>query len=206
METNSYACLCRLLVEVGSQALRDTFDKIHPPTGLHDVLIRPPARPILQSLKQKRVLNAAQWVKLYPIIPSSVSSGSFDIPLLILLLKNICSLNPPPTGWGSLPPAEDTSISANISRVIYYRDQVYELQAFVDDATFNTFCREISNALVGLGAGDFYWDAINRLKTDSMGPEFMEHYQELLKQWKRDDDSNRDNFDEMQGMNIICIV
>ena len=204
METNNYACLCCLLVGVGSQALRDTFDKIHPPTVLHDVLTHPPTHPILQSLKQKKILSTAQWVKLYPIIRSSVSSGSFDILLLIFLLKNICSLNPPPTGWGSLPPVEDTSISANISRVIYYRDQVYELlasQAFVNDYTFNTFWRDISNALVGLGAGAVYWDAINRLKTGSMDCGFLEDYQELLKQWKRDDDRAKDKGE----MNINCI-
>ena len=206
METNNYACLCRLLVEVGWQALRDTFDKIHPPTDLHDVLMRPPARPILQSLKQERVLSTPQWRKLYPIITSSLSSGGFDMLLLILLLKNICSLNPPSTGWDSLPPAEDTGIAANISRVIYYRNKIYELhasQGFVDDTTFNTMWRDISNALVGLGAGAIYWDTINRLKTESMDPEFFEHYQDLLEQWKRDDDNIKDKREEMKSMNII---
>ena len=36
-ETTNYARLCRLLVDVGSQALRDTFDAIHPAGGLHIV-------------------------------------------------------------------------------------------------------------------------------------------------------------------------
>ena len=209
METNNYACLCRLLVGVGSPAFRDTFDKIHPPTRLHDVLMRSPARPILQSLKQARVLSTAQWGKLHPAIPSSLSSGGFDMLLLILLLKNICSLNPPSTGWDSLPPAEDTGIAANISRVIYYRDKIYELhasQGFVDDATFNIMWRDISNALVGLGAEAIDWNAINRLKTESMDPELFEHYQDLLKQWKRDDDNIKDKREETQSMNIIFIV
>ena len=30
-ETTNYARLCRLLVDIGTQALRDTFDAIHAP-------------------------------------------------------------------------------------------------------------------------------------------------------------------------------
>lgn len=61
-------------------------------------------------------------------------------------------------------------------------------QAFVDEATFNTFWQGISNTLVGKGVGAIYWDAINRLKTESMDPFF----QALVKEWKRDDDSVKD--------------
>ena len=37
-ETTNYARLCRLLVELGTHALRDTFDSIHAPATLHAVL------------------------------------------------------------------------------------------------------------------------------------------------------------------------
>ena len=37
-ETTNYARLCRLLVELGTRALKDTFDSIHPPATLHAVL------------------------------------------------------------------------------------------------------------------------------------------------------------------------
>ena len=36
-ETTNYARLCRLLVDVGSQVLRSSFDKIHPPATLYTV-------------------------------------------------------------------------------------------------------------------------------------------------------------------------
>ena len=95
-ETTNYARLCRLLVDVGSQALRDTFDGIHPPAGLHLVLAPgTPEHGTLQSLRKKRILNATQCRKLYPTIPSSVSSASFDITLLMVLLRNICHLTQP---------------------------------------------------------------------------------------------------------------
>ena len=68
-ETTNYARLCRLLVDVGSHALRDTFDTIHPPAGLHSVLVPgTPAHGTLQLLRKKRILNPTQWGKLYPTI------------------------------------------------------------------------------------------------------------------------------------------
>ena len=197
-ETTNYARLCRLLVDAGSQALRNKFDSIHPPTGLHGVLTKPPAHPILQTLRKKRILNPTQWGKLYPPTPASVSSKDFDITLLMLLLRNICGLTPPTTGWDNLPPAADTSAEANIARVKYYRNHVYghASQASVDDATFNTYWQDVSNALVGLGADAA---AINTLKTESMDPVIEKHYQELLREWKKDDDSSKDTLEEIQG-------
>ena len=197
-ETTNYARLCRLLVDVGSQALRNKFDSIHPPAGLHGVLTKPPVHPILQTLRKKRILNPIQWAKLYPSTPSSVSSKDFDVTLLMLLLKNICGLIPPTTGWDNLPPAADTSAEANIARVKYYRNHVYghASQASVEDATFNSCWHDISNALVGLGADAA---AINKLKTESMDPVIEKHYQELLREWKKDDDSSKDSLDEIKG-------
>ena len=197
-ETTNYARLCRLLVDVGSHALRNKFDSIHPPAGLHGVLTKPPVHAILQALKKRRILNPLQWRKLYPPSPSSVSSKNFDVTLLILLLRNICGLIPPTTGWDNLPPSADTSAEANIARVKYYRNDVYgnASQASVDDATFNAYWQYISDALVGLGADAA---AINTLKTASMDPVIEEHYQELLREWKKDDDSSKDRLDEIEG-------
>ena len=197
-ETTNFARLCRLLVDVGSHALRNKFDSIHPPAGLHGVLTKPPAYPILQTLRKRRILNATQWAKLYPASPSGVSSKDFDVTLLMLLLRNICGLIPPATGWDNLPPAADTSAEANIARVKYYRNHVYgnASQASVDDATFNAYWQDISNALVGLGADAA---AINTLKTESMDPVIEKHHQELLREWKKDDDSSKDRLDEIKG-------
>ena len=195
-ETTNFARLCRLIVDVGSHALRNIFDSIHPPAGLHVVLTA--SQTILRTLRARRILTATQWGKLYPSSPSSVSSRDFDITLLMLLLRNICGLIPPATGWDSLPLDADTSAEANIARVKYYRNHVYgnASQASVDDATFNAYWQEISNALVGLGADAA---AINTLKTQSMDPVSEKHYQELLRECKKDDDNSKDRLDEIEG-------
>lgn len=199
-ETTNYARLCRLLVGVGTQALRDTFDKIHPPACLHAALAS--QQPILQSLRKRRIINPMQWGKLYPTIASSVSSENFDITLLVLLLRNICSLSPPTTGWDSLPLVADTSIEANIARVKYYRNNVYghASQASMDDTTFDSYWKDISSALVGLGAGVNYVNDISKLRTEGMDPDNEKHYVNLLKEWKKDEDTTKDKLGEIEGM------
>ena len=198
-ETTNYARLCRLLVDVGSQALRDTFDRIHPPAELHLVLASgTPAYGTLQSLRKKRILNATQLEKLYPTIPSSVSSASFDITLLTVLLRHICNLNEPDTGWNVLPSAADMSTEANIARVKYYRNTVFAhaTQTSVDDEAFNNYWQDISNALVALGGAN-YRAAIDELKNKPMDPD--EHHVELLMQWKRESDSIKEKLEKFEG-------
>ena len=203
-ETTNYAKLCRLLVDGGTKALRYTFDKFHSPATLFNVLKAGSAEhSTLQSLKKKRIINATQWGKLYPSPPSSVTSEYFDITLLMVLLRNICGLAAPATGWDSLPPASDTSVEANIARVKHYRNSVYghASQAFVDDPTFNSFWQDVSAALVVLGVDAA---AITKLKTDTIDPDMETHYRELLKEWKKDEDNVKDKLKKMEGVNRYC--
>ena len=199
-ETTNYARLCRLLVDVGSHVLRETFDKKRPPGNLDTVLSSPPVHSVLQSLRKKRILNPLLWGKLYPAIKSSVSSQHFDITLLMVLLRNICGLVPPATGWDTLPPPADTTLEADIVRIKCYRNTVYghASEASVDDATFNRYWKDIQDALLRLG-GAGYQGAIDDLKKECMDPDFEEHYQELLKQWVKDEVSIKERLDEIKG-------
>ena len=198
-ETTNYARLCRLLVDVGANVLRETFEKKRPKGSLHTVLSSPPTHAILQTLRKKRVLNPTQWGKLYPAIKSSVSSANFDVTLLMVLLRNICGLVPPPTGWDTLPPATDLTPEADIVRIKYYRNTAYghASDASVDDATFSQYWQDIQVALVRLG-GTCYQDAIDDLKTECMDPEIEEHYQEILKQWVKDETNIKERLDEIK--------
>ena len=200
-KTTNYARLCRLLVDGGTEALRYTFDKIHSPANLFNVLKAGSAEhSTLQPLKRKRIINATQWGKLYLPRPSSVTSKDFDVALLMVLLRNICGMTAPSTGWDSLPPASDTSVEANIARVKYYRNSVYghAKQASVDDPTFNSLWQDISAALIALGVDAA---AIRKLKTETMDPDTETHYRELLKEWKKDEDNIKDQLDRVEGIN-----
>ena len=195
-ETTNYARLCRLLVDVGTQALRDIFDVIHAPPTLHSVLAG--NKTMLQSLRTKKIINPTQWGKLFPAILNSVSSRDFDITLLMVLLRNICGLPSPATGWDALPAVTDVSHEANIARVKYFRNTVYAHaeHASVDDVTFNAYWQDIRDTLVRLG-GVKYKAAIDNLETECMDPDIEDHYKELLSQWKKDEDNVKDQLNEI---------
>ena len=93
-------------------------------------------------------MNATQWGKLFPAIPTSVSSKNFDITLLIA---------PPVTGWNVLPAATDTSCEADIARVKYFRNVVYARgeHASVDDSEFHRQWKDIRDTLVRLGGANY---------------------------------------------------
>ena len=201
-ETTNYARLCRLLVDVGSQVFRSIFDKIHPPATLHTVLGSTSVHyATLQSLYKgrKKVLNPTQWGKLYPAL-SPVSSATFDITLLTVLLRNICGLSPPANGWDRLPPMTDRSIADDIARVKYYRNIVHghPSQASVDDTSFSAYWQEIREALVRLGGAHFR-SKIDNLEHDCMDPVIEEHYRELMKQWRKDVDSIKEEVEKTEG-------
>ena len=195
-ETTNYARLCRLLVDVGAQALREAFDAIHSPANLHTVLAG--NKTVLQSLRTRKIINPTQWGKLFPAIPASVSSRDFDITLLMVLFRNICGLAAPVSGWDTLPAVTDLSREADIARVKFFRNTVYAHpeHASVDAATFNHYWQNIRDTLVRLG-GVKYKAAIDQLETECMDPEAEEHYIELLGQWKKDEDNVKDKLDEL---------
>ena len=195
-ETTNYARLCRLLVDVGTQALRDTLDAIHVPTNLHAVLAA--NKTTLQSLRSRKIINATQWGKLFPVISSSVSSRDFDTTLLMVLLRNLGGLPPPMTGWDTLPAATDFTREADIARVKYFRNIVYAHadQASVDDTTFNAYWQDIQETLVRLG-GVRYKVAIDNLETECMDPEMEDHYKQVLSEWKKDEDNIKDELKEI---------
>ena len=176
-ETTNYARLCRLLVDIGTQALRDQFNGIHSPANLQAVLAA--NKPMLQSLRARKIINPTQWGKLFPAISTawiSISSAVFDTTLLMVLLRNICGLAAPASGWDALPPSTDVSLEADITHVKYLRNTVYTHAecASVDYATFNRHWSEIRDTLVRLG-GAAYRNAVDNLETECMDPFVEEH-------------------------------
>ena len=196
-ETTNYARLCRLLVDIGTQALRDTLDAIHAPGNLHSVLAA--NKRTLQSLRAKKIINPIQWGKLFPAIPTAVSSRDFDTTLLMVLLRNLCGLTAPPTGWDKLPAVTDLSREADIARVKYFRNTVYghAEKASVDDISFNNFWRDIRDTLVALG-GVTYQNAIDKLRNETMDPDIEDHYVGLLSEWKKDENNVIEELSEMR--------
>ena len=179
--------------------LRDTFDSIIPPENLREYLKRDPAYSRLQLLQKKGTLTSVHWSKLYPATPTEVSSASFDIPLLIVLLRTICNLSPPPAGWDTPPLAADTSHESDIARIKYFMNAVskHAEEGSLSDAVFNSYWQQIRDILVRSG-GVYYRVVINEMKDQDI--EFLdgEHFRELLKQWKKVEDDIKEKLNELE--------
>ncbi|XP_020628012.1 E3 ubiquitin-protein ligase DZIP3-like [Orbicella faveolata] len=199
-EATNYARLCRLLIDFGCQALRDTFDNIHASARLHAVLAA--NRSTLRTLRKQRVLNAVQWSKLYPAIATSASLANFDITLLIVLLRHICGLEPPTTtqSWDRAPPTTDMSREADIVRLKCFRNDIYghAEKASISDLEFSTLWQNIHGTLVRLG-GQSYEKEIDSLQVECMEPEIEQYYTELLKEWKKDEDNIKYMLNEVKN-------
>ena len=141
-----------------------------------------------------------QWSKLYPTRPSEVSSASFDIPLLMVLLRTICDLSPPAAGWDVPPLGEDTSCESDIVRLKYFFNAVSRRagEGSVNDALFSNYWQQVRDALVRLGGAD-YENNIDEMKNQDMDPLDEEHYRELLKHWRKVEDNMKDKLNELES-------
>ena len=168
------ARLSRLLVDKGTEVLRKKFDSIHPPSNLAAVLNT--NKRILQRLRYK-IINASQWDLLYPT-SGLPDSQNFDVTLLTILLRNICGLSSPATGWDALPPTSDTSDAANIARIKYYRNKVHAhiTKTEFSDSEFENLWREISKAVNNLGVPK---SELEELKEAPLSPEEAVYIKQL---------------------------
>ena len=182
-ENANFTRLSRLLVDKGTEALRNTLDAIHPPANLAAALNA--HRKILLKL-QFRVINISQWNLLFPPSGNPPDSKSFDVSLLTVLLRNICGFRAPATGWNTMPPDADRSLQANFTRIRLLRNEVYAhvRSTQMDAATFQNLWQTISQTLVDL---KIPVNEINDLKNCPLSPE-EEGYMQILKDWTLKDE------------------
>ncbi len=198
-EKANFTRLSRLLVDKGTEALRNTLDAIHAPPNLPAVLNA--NKKTLLKLKP-RVINDTQWDLLFPPSGNPPDSKTFDVTLLTVLLRNLSGFPPPATGWNTMPPSTDTSPQANITRIKLFRNQVYGhvTSTDVDKATFDNFWQEISKTLVDLKIPQ---KEIDDLKTCPLGPE-EEIYWQSLKEWVLKDEECKNMLDDLaRNVNLM---
>jgi hypothetical protein len=178
----NFSRVCQLLLGKGGAALRGVLHAKHPASVLAAVLNANKKK--LLRIKF-RVITQSQWDLLFPV-SGTPDSKNFDVTLLTILLRNVCGLPPPATGWDVMPPPGDISESANIARIKIYRNQVYGHIASpqLDDTTFETLWQEISSPLTKLRIPQ---QEIDELTEATLSPE-EERYIQKLKEWKESED------------------
>ena len=189
-EKANFHRLARLLMCGGLTLLREVFDSIHPPASLPAVLSHPAT---VRQLKGAR-LTRAVWEQVYLPSGGYGKSADFDITLLFRLLRTICHLVPPPTGWDCLPPMSDCSLESDLVRIKYYRNNIYghNQTMEISDDEFVDLWREVSEALLRI-AGSFssakrdeWKECADKFRHDPLTPD-AESYVAELQSWYQND-------------------
>ena len=71
-------------------------------------------------------------------------------------------------------------------------------KAHVSDVVFVNYCENIREMLVRLG-GAGYGGAMHKIMHQKLDPITEEHYKELLKQWKKNEDGIKDKMNELEN-------
>ena len=186
--------LARLLIDGGTHALRTVFDSIHPPRILQAVLRSNLST--LQSLKSRRAIFDSQWEVLYPSSGDPADSKTFDITLLHLLLREICFLAEPATGWKYFPDDDDLSPAAHIIRIKYFRNELcHSISTSISDAEFKDKWKQISRSLAALG---FDQNEINRLKNEPIDHRTESRVNAEVQKWTLDFEALKQDVERMK--------
>ena len=204
-EKANFQRLTRLLMCGGLALLREVFDAIHPPANLPAVLSNPAVKKQLQTLRRNRVLTYPEWECLYN--PSSGAYGmstDFDISLLCKLLREICNLPSPITGWDTLPYSTNHSLEADLVRIRIYRNEIYghNHSMEITDADFKKLWEKISEALLRIAGGistakrDEWKKSIESFFHDPLSPDAQENVIQL-RLWYRKEIETKDKVEEL---------
>ncbi|CAH3157331.1 unnamed protein product [Porites lobata] len=174
--------LARLVIDGGTHALRTFLNTFHPPGVLQAALASNFGK--LHVLKSKRGIFDSQWESLFPSSGDPPDSETFDITLLHLLLREICYLAPPSTGWNNLPLDSDVSPEAHIVRIKCFRNELcHSISTGVTNVEFEDKWNKISESLVALGLDQ---KEIDLLKTKPIDHDTESRVKAEVERWTRD--------------------
>ena len=181
--------------------MREVFDIKCPSSNLPTIL----QNPAMKKLKAK--LTKPQKDCLYPSPGMYGKSTDFDIALLFRLLKTICGLTAPVTGWDALPASTDDSLEAYLARIKYYRNSIYghvKENMEISDDKFLVLWREISEALVRIAGhvspakAKEWQNAIDTFLKDPLTEEDKRNEQEL-QHWYQNDTEVKKSLEKVES-------
>ncbi|XP_076095787.1 uncharacterized protein LOC143066860 [Mytilus galloprovincialis] len=182
VEEENYVRMSLLLTGISPRAARNFFDTEFAPACL-DATIKKEYNKLLDLKKEHRI-NQSQWNLLFPRFPGLPDSKTFDITLMIALLRNLTPLTPPLCGFDRLPSAMETTQAADLARIKHYRNYLAHLEEGKIDTTFYTTAwADITDAVNRLG-GQQMKQECDHLKTKPLD----QTNQEIMLDIKRSND------------------
>ena len=187
LERNNFATLCHMIVSVAPLALRNVFNGIHPPLHLVADLQKPQTQVTLRRLRQLGVIDDAQWKVIFPKRKAAVNADKFDVVLLNILLKHMCSLSAPyPNGWTGVPIHSDKSITADMTRLNWFRTLLASKvsEPHVTNKEFQAYQQQLTSTLDRLGGVNCKIKA-DRAAREKLEPEDAHKCIQRLKVWEK---------------------
>ncbi|XP_071176312.1 uncharacterized protein [Mytilus edulis] len=174
VEEENYVRMSLLLTGISPRAARTFFDSEFAPACLDSTIKKGYNK--LFDLKNKNRINQSQWNLLYPRFPDVPDSKTFDLTLMILLLRNLTPITPPLCGFECLPSAMETTPAADLARIKHYRNYLAHLDdGKLDTGFFNTAWEDITNTIDRLGGQQMKQecDHLNTKPLDQTNQEIM---------------------------------
>lgn len=189
-----------LVVDVGTETLRDTFYSKVPKADVISKFSSPEIVREFNQLNTKHVLSKAQYEK----VTVNPDPDNYDITLLLILLTNrkIAGISPPRNGWGgTLDPADD-SLGANLIRLREIRNELvgHSANTQMQSTEFKTYWGKIETILkkiagcVDQAVEDKITQKIKDAETRILEP-LDDREKKLLQvfiQWRKDEDDKNE--------------
>ncbi|CAC5399922.1 unnamed protein product [Mytilus coruscus] len=153
-EKQNFIRLFHLVNSIGSEAARVHFDIIFPPNSLIATLNN--GKSNINKLYSKRILAQSQKDILFPLPPDINSSKSYDITLMVCLLRNLSNATKPTNGFDQLPPHTEIFPAADFARLKHYRNKlVHSSSDEIENTYYKTSWKDITEAIYILGGQVF---------------------------------------------------
>ena len=198
-EEEYFQRLCKLLIEEGTEVMRQEFDLIIPPANFPRILRQ--GRTTLTKLP-RNVFTPTMDETLYSRAPISYGcSKHCDISLLMVLFRNLCRLNPPAStgNWTDMPSSNDCSLEADLVRLKLFRNELFAhtKKCSVQESEFQRHWTDISSVILRRGnhVGMVWTNKINDILTNPLSAH-GKRWVENLKNWYLDDRDLKKMFGE----------
>ncbi|XP_045171213.2 uncharacterized protein LOC123533579 [Mercenaria mercenaria] len=168
-----------LIIDGGTLVVRNVFDQKIPCPTLSALLKQ--EKKTIDKLKKTGKITDVQYHLLFPT-GSDPKSETFDLTLLICLLRNICGLNNQ-YKWKTPIDVNDLTLEADLHRIKEYRNNISHLSetTCITEPDFLKRWNEIEQVLIRLNSSvpDSILDlqkTIDRYKTNPLDPEAEEKF------------------------------
>ncbi|VDI38486.1 Hypothetical predicted protein [Mytilus galloprovincialis] len=164
-EEENFLHIYKLVVGIGTEAVRDTFDRLFLPISLVATLKKEEMN--IRKLGKKKRLTAKQIDILFPS-SGTTSSKLYDISMMVCLIRNLVPVSRPINGFDTLPLTTETSMEADLARIKYYRNEVAHADSDkITTIDFQTKWQDLVGAIIRRG-GTKYKNVCDELEQEKL--------------------------------------